>query len=451
MKKYILGLALAGVTTFTSLGQTNTYSGYFLDEFLYQYQMNPAMGNSQAFFGFPGLGNLSFGVDGNIHLSNLVYNLNGKTVLFTNPDLPDSRVKKFNSKNSLGVNLRENLINVGFKALGGYNTVGISVVENSQVSAPGSLLNMLRDGISNKTYDIKNFNVYANAYAEIALNHSRDIKQIPGLRVGGTFKFIVGLANISGQFKKAHLNLGENSWDIVSDAQIELSGKGLDWETDYNEDAHREYVNGLKADDFSLPNGYGAAIDLGATYKWKDFQFSLAFLDLGGIAWTDTKKASTNGEKEFKTDKYTFEIGGGDGTWDEIKDDISALYQLEPEKGNVKRSTMLGTTMNVGVEYELPYYRPLTFGLLNTTRLCGGYSSTEFRLSANVTPVKYVSASANLVCGTYGVGFGWLLNLSTGKGLNLFLGMDRIPGKLSKQYIPLNSNVNVNFGINIPL
>ena len=82
--------------------------------------------------------------------------------------------------------------------------------------------------------------------------------------------------------------------------------------------------------------------------------------------------------------------------------------------------------------------------------MCGGYSWTEFRLSANVMPVKYVSASANLVCGTYGVGFGWLLNVTSGKGFNLFLGMDRVPGKLTKQHVPLNSNFNVNFGINFP-
>ena len=452
MKKYILSGILASIAFSAAYAQTNAYSAYFLDNFLYRHQMNPAMGNDNNFISFPGLGNLSLGMQGDMHLSKFLYNLDGKTVLFTNPGLPDSKVKRFGEKNSLGVNMRENILAGGFKAWGGYNSISISAVANSQVSAPGSLLNMLRDGIKNDTYDIRNLMVYANSYAEIALNHSREIKQVPGLRVGASLKLLVGVANAYGKFNKAHLTLGTDSWDIVSQGDIYISGKGIDWETDYNEDAHREYVNGIKLDKFSVPNGFGASIDLGATYKWNNFNFSLAILDLGGIHWSKTKKASTNGERHFQSNDYIFEINGDDETdeWDRLKDDISAIYQLEPEKGNFSRSTMQGTTLNVGVEYELPYYNPLSFGLLNTTRMCGGYSWTEFRLSANITPVKYVSASANLVCGTFGVGFGWILNVTTGKGFNIFLGMDKVPGKLTKQYVPLNSNANFNLGINIP-
>lgn len=449
MKKYILSGALAIAGVATVFAQTNTYSGYFLDNFLYRHQMNPALGNEENFVGFPGLGNITVSTAGTVHLNKLIYPLDGKTVLFTNPNLPDNKVGKFNNSNKLGANLRENIINVGFKALGGYNTISIGAVANSNVAAPGSLLNMLRDGIKNDTYDIRDFMVYANTYAEIALNHSRDIKQVPGLRVGATFKFLVGMASAYGKFNKAHLTLGRDSWDIVSEGDVYVSAKGLDWETKYNENAHWSYVSGMNTDNFSAPNGFGAAVDLGASYKWRDFNFSLAILDLGGIAWTDTRKATTDGEQTFKSNDYFLSVSD-DGSFDQMKDDITALYQLRPVDENVKRSTMQGTTLNVGVEYELPYYRPLTFGLLNTTRMCGGYTYTEFRLSANVMPVKYVSASANLVCGTYGVGFGWLLNVTSGKGFNLFLGMDRVPGKLSKQYVPLNSNFNFNFGIDFP-
>lgn len=448
IKKYIFSGVLVFAAVSSVNAQTNTYSGYFLDNFLYQYQLNPAFGNENNFVGFPGLGNLTVETQGTVHLNKIFYPLNGKTVLFTNPDL--TNVSKFGKSNKLGGDFRANIINVGFKALGGYNTVSISAVANSSVSAPGSLLNMLREGISNDTYKINDFWMYGNSYAEIALNHSRDIKQVPGLRVGATFKFIVGMASAYGKFKKADLNLGENSWDIVSQGEVYISTKGTEWETKYNENAGWHYVSGLEADNFSAPNGYGAAFDIGATYKWKDFNFSLAILDLGGIAWTNTQKASTNGEQRFQSSDYIFTIGGGDNEFDKMKDDLAAIYQLQAVDGNYKRATMQGTTMNIGVEYELPYYRPLTFGLLNTTRMCGGYTWTEFRISANVTPVKYVSASANLVCGTYGVGFGWLVNVTSVKGIDLFLGMDRVPGKLSKQYVPLNSNFSFNFGLNFP-
>ena len=118
------------------------------------------------------------------------------------------------------------------------------------------------------------------------------------------------------------------------------------------------------------------------------------------------------------------------------------------EKSGLTRS--LRTTVNVGVEYELPYYRKLKFGLLNSTCIAGPYTWTQFRLSANVAPVKIFSATANVAYGTYGFDFGWMLNLHTQKGFNLFVGMDHTLGKLAKQGIPLNSNASLNFGINFP-
>lgn len=113
------------------------------------------------------------------------------------------------------------------------------------------------------------------------------------------------------------------------------------------------------------------------------------------------------------------------------------------------RTRALGATLNVGVDYELPYYRKLHFGLLNSTRINGKYSWTQFRLSANVAPVKVFSAGINAAVGTYGFGFGWILNLHA-RGINFFLGMDHTVGKLSKQFIPLNSNASLNLGLNFP-
>ncbi|MDE6558918.1 MAG: hypothetical protein K2K29_03420, partial [Muribaculaceae bacterium] len=69
---------------------------------------------------------------------------------------------------------------------------------------------------------------------------------------------------------------------------------------------------------------------------------------------------------------------------------------------------------------------------------------------ANVRPVDCLSASANFAAGTYGVGFGWLVNVNV-TGFNLFIGMDHTMGKLAKQFVPLNSNAELNFGINFPL
>ena len=104
LKKYILSGALVIAGLSFASAQTNTYSGYFLDNFLYRHQLNPAFGNEYNFVGFPGLGNLSVETAGTVHLNKILYPLNGKTVLFTHPDL--NNVSKFGNSNKLGANVR---------------------------------------------------------------------------------------------------------------------------------------------------------------------------------------------------------------------------------------------------------------------------------------------------------------------------------------------------------
>lgn len=325
---------------------------------------------------------------------------------------------------------------------------------NAEASVPGTLFSLLKEGISNNEYDIRNLRAHAQGYAEIAFNHSREIKQVPGLRAGAAVKFLIGVANVDAYFNDARLVLGENSWDITAQADLYASVKGLKYDHDYNDDVapRREYVSGANLDNFGALNGFGMAFDLGATYDWNDWKFSAAILDLGFISWNETQYATTGGVVNVQTSKYEFDAVGDDdeGTFDQLKGDLSAIYQLQ-DRGNIgSRTNALAATLNFGAEYEFPYYKPLHFGLLNSTRIDGHYTWTQFRLSANVRPVSIFSASANVAVGTFGWGFGWLLNLNLQKGFNFFIGMDHTMGKLAKQGLPLNSNAKVNLGIDFP-
>ncbi|MDE6310832.1 MAG: hypothetical protein K2L96_03340 [Muribaculaceae bacterium] len=454
MKQQIKNIVAAGLLAVGTCGATaqNTYSGYFLDNYLYRSEMNPAFGNETNYVGFPALGNVNVGMQGNLHLTSVLYNVNGKTSLFTNPNVSVEEVMKgIHDKNRLGAEIKLNVLNAGFKAFGGYNTVAINVRGDVNAQLPGSLFSLLKEGVSNKTYDIKNLRANAVAYGEIVLNHSRDIKQVPGLRVGGAVKFLLGYGQLDARMEEAQLVLGEDSWNIRSNALIRASVKGLKYKTDYNDDAHREYVSGMEIDGTGL-NGFGLGFDLGAEYKWQDFRFSAALLDLGFISWSNTSVASTNGLREVQTSKYEFDVNGTDDSdeWDRLKNDLTALYQMDDLGNTGGRTTALAATLNFGVEYNFPLYRPLSFGLVNSTRIQGAYTWTQFRLSANVRPVKCLSASANLAMGTYGVGFGWLVNVNTGKGFSFFCGMDHTMGKLAKQGVPLNSNAKFNIGIDFP-
>lgn len=456
--KHII-MSAAVVAGILSANAQNTYSGYFLDNYTYRYEMNPAFGNEKGFVSFPGLGNMNIAMQGTLHVTDILYKKpGGGTMLFTNPSISAKKaMSKFGNRNSIGSTDKINILSVGFKGIGGYNTITLSMNAGFNASLPGSFFSLAKEGLANKTYSINDLDASAHAYASIALNHSHDIKQVPGLRVGGTFKFLVGAGNVDARFNKADLTLGTDAWTARTNADIYASIKGLRFDHDIYEPEHggapREYVSGANLDDGFGIGGYGFGFDLGASYKWKDFTFSAALLDLGCIVWNSTQWASTNGTQTVSTDAYTFNVSNSadnsfENELDRLSDDFSRLYQLK-DMGEVSRTKALAATLNFGVNYEFPFYRKLHFGLVNSTRFDGPFTWTQFRLSANVAPVKALSADINMVAGTYGVGFGWLLNVHT-TGFNLFLGMDHTLGKLSKQMIPLNSNASLNLGINFP-
>ncbi|MDE7510233.1 MAG: hypothetical protein K2M62_08920, partial [Muribaculaceae bacterium] len=302
------------------------------------------------------------------------------------------------------------------------------------------------------TYDLSNVRALAEGYAKLQLNHQRDLGQyLPGLKAGAAFKMLFGIGSMDANLKDTYLSLQEDAWRVQTNGTVRVNMGNMYYKTKYSDVTDRNYVDGIELDGAGV-KGFGIGFDLGATYDWQDFQFSLALLDLGFISWSGTQTATTNGTRYVNTNDYTFGVTDEQykDTWnDELKPALYNLYQLQDMGETGARTRSLRTTLNWGVQYELPYYRRLHFGLVNSTRFNGPFTATDFRFSANVRPVDCFSASANFTAGTYGVGFGWLANVNV-KGFNFFIGMDRTIGKLAKQGVPLSSNGSVNIGMNFP-
>ena len=342
MKKIIRTLIFGGMVA-AAMGATaqNTTSGYFLDNYNYRYQMNPAFGNDRNFVSMPALGNLNLAVRGNLHLSSVIYNLDGRTVLFTNPGIGvDEAMKKFKNKNRIGSDIKVNILSGGWGAWGGYNTVSINARANVGAIVPKSLFSLIKEGVSNRTYDIKDVTASARGYAELAFGHSRDIKQVPGLRAGAAVKFLIGIASVDARFNEANLTLGEDAWIGQTNADIYANIGGFQYEHDTNKQG-REYVSGMNLDgDGSIgPNGFGMAFDLGANYEWRDFKFSAAALDLGWISYSNTRHASTNGTQTVNTDAFTFNANDDadnsfSSEWKRLRNQFEELYQLT-DNGNI--------------------------------------------------------------------------------------------------------------------
>lgn len=455
--KSLFAVAVLSMTS-TALTAQNLNTGYFNDGYLYRHETNPAAGNEQGYVSMPIIGNINANMNGNLGVDKVIFNVNGRTTTFLNGAInAESFLSNIKDENKINQNAKIQVFGVGFGGKESYNTIELNIRENMGVNIPGSLFQLAKEGLQNKTYEINDFNVHADAYTEIAYGHSHQINN--KLRVGAKLKLLLGIANIDANLKKAQIDLGEDAYTATVDAEVQASMKGLHYEMgerylgpDGDQTLHK-YINGADIDKSGI-SGIGFGIDLGAEYHINDnFTASFALLDLGGISWNNNMLATTNGQNSFNTDKYLFSpdkesMHSFDNEIEYLTEDIASLYELQDGGDLGSHSTSLGATMNVGLQYTPYFYDKLSFGLMNSTRF-GDYGWTEFRASANVSPVKSVSASVSLGVGTYGTSFGWLINLHP-NGINLFLAMDRTFSKLAKPGIPVSGNGSVSVGVNFP-
>ncbi len=158
---------------------------------MYRFKMNPAIGNNRGFVAFPALGNLDIALSGTAKVKDFIYNVNGRTTTFLNPQVSTSKfLNSLGSNSRLGTTINAGILSAGFKAFGGYNTVNISTRADVNLNLPKELFRLMKQGLQNDTYDISDMRANASAWAEIGLGHSRDINK--RLRIGATLKILVG-------------------------------------------------------------------------------------------------------------------------------------------------------------------------------------------------------------------------------------------------------------------
>lgn len=437
-------------------------SAYFTDDYKYRHTMNPAFGNEQGYVSLPALGNINVRTQGNFGYDAIILNnpnpYGNKTLTtFLNPHIdPATALDGFADGNNrvLG-NVGITLLSAGFKAWGGYNTIEINSKTNFGVVLPYELFEFAKN-TGNNNYNIGDISVGAMSYAEIALGHSRQLSE--KLRAGAKLKVLLGLARADVKMENVQAQLADaNQWLITANATADVSVKGFTYKQETKDYKQKpgsyQYVNDVDVDGFGL-NGFGLAVDLGASYKLNDnWSFSAALLDLGFISWSNDMQArNINGQFEFdgfhdatftKSSPNSFKNQG-----EAYADQLAEFAHLQDQGDQGGRTTGIGTTLNLGAEYTLPMYRKLSLGLLSSTRIQGEYSWTEARLSANWEPLRWLDGGMSLGVGSFGASAGWLVNIHP-KGFNFFVGMDHILGSQSKEFIPLSSKASVNVGMNI--
>lgn len=466
--KYInkyMALGLLSMCSLHAMAQ-QLNSAYFTNDYKFRHTMNPAYGNEQNYVSMPGFGNVNVSTMGNFGYEDVIFDnpmfpstSKDRLTTFMNPYISTAdALKGFNSgDNKILGDVSITVLSAGFKGFGGYNTVELNARTSFGMSMPYELFEFAKN-TGNRTYNIGNISANGQAFAELAFGHSRQINE--KLRVGAKVKLLFGAGRGDVNIDNVKADLAaDDKWTVSGHAKSEVSVKGFTYKTEekeYKEEGRGtyQYVNDVDVDGAGL-GGFGLAFDLGGVYKINnDFTVSAALLDLGFIKWSNNMVA-VNGGEEFVFNGFhdvaVNEDRGGSTLsmqGDKYSDQLADFANLQDKGDEGGRTTGIGATLNLGCEYTLPVYRKITFGVLSSTRFRGDYSWTEARVSANWTPLKWIDGGVNMAFGSYRNSFGWVLNFHP-KGYNFYVGMDHTLGKVSKEFIPLNSNAAVSVGMSV--
>ena len=455
----------------TANAQEAPRTAYFLDGYTMRHELNPAFAPERNYVSMPVLANLDVSLFSNVGLNTFLYPTKAgspyKLTTFMSPEVSASEfLGKLRENNHINATYDMALLSTGFRAFKGFNTITIGVHADMGLALPKDFFRFMKLGQTGEDthYNFKDIKANASARAEIALGHSHKVTD--KLNVGAKMKVLVGMANITGHITDMDVRLSHDVWKIKANGKVEMAaGSGLYVPTnaetgaDYKVPADADLIDWgeIDYDSFGVA-GYGLGFDFGATYQLlPDLQLSAAINDFGFMRWKHAYKGYT-GDTEWEFDGFhdiAFDSNQPgyednkldeqlDRTWGQLQDVIN----MHREGTHGKYTNMLNTTIRIGAEYKMPFYKKLTGAFLFSTYIAGCQSWTEGRFYANVKPTSWFDATVNYGASTYGNSFGWMINFHP-KGFNFFIGSDHQFFKVNPQYIPVGKAcASINLGIN---
>ena len=426
MKKSLIALGVALLCIGASAQDLKT--GYFLDNYLYGYRLNPAI-QTEAADNFIGVifGDTGIGLNSDLGLSNFLFPTdNGLVTGFNSAVSASEFLSGLKKSNKLTMDVNENIFALGHRAKDGMGfwTLECNVKSSSGLSAPFEMFEYLKAGVSTgiSRYTISDINFTSKNYYELALGYSRKIGD--RLKVGATVKGLVGMGYLD-------VNVSSLTIDTRTSPQI-ASGNGtmtaafpmIDIPVD--SDGYMDFSE-IKSGSNGF-SGLGAAVDLGVEYEVFDgLTVSAAALDLGAMAW----KKSLYGE----LGDYSFYILENET----IGDNLADMLRFKSESAKGMELDMLCPQVNFGARYVLPFAQKVSLGALYSFRFGSSiYSHADFRAGVTYTPSRVISLTTNLGINNYGTCVGAALNLNAGP-VNFFAGIDGVFINVTPQFVPINA------------
>jgi len=427
---YAAALLFAGTTVIAQ----DFRSGYFLDNFTYGYRLNPSLQPEDTKILFGGLiSNIEISPEVNVGVGDFVFVNNGKVVTGLNSAIPATTFPgKLPDRTQENIRINENILSIGWRSQKNesvFNTLEVNLRATESGVLPRTLFEFLKKGGKGNTYNITDMNVRAYGWVEIAYGYSIKNERWD---FGGRLKLLIGITSINANIDNMTVAIGNDKTTV--------SGVG----TLYSADSFVKFSStsdgtiNLKTEKGNMkPGGFGAALDLGATWHNDNgLSVSFGFTDLGFLGWNKDGTHASFNSGSVVIDQKT------------LKDDITKIFAFKKDGEQGGGQSMIPMTANAGIRYHMPFYQGLSVGALGTYRIDGKYSWYEGRAAVTLTPVKQVSINGSYALTSFGSTFGAALSFKV-PGANLFVGMDSLPKSITMQGIPVEKvgAMTVNAGL----
>lgn len=453
MKKIFAIAALLVSFSAASSAQEAANSSYFLDGYAFRHEYNPAFVSARSYFALPVLGSVNASLNSNMGISTFLYPYNGQLATFMHPSVSaESFMKHLSSNNNIGAGVSTKILSMGiWGKKGGFTTIGLDLKANAAVNLPKELFQFMKEPGKAQSYDISNLGARMRSRLELSLGHSRKIGE--RINVGAKVKFLIGIASADVNIDKMNIKMSGDQWSVTSQGSARISsGKGL-ITIDNNEAGQLDYgtlgldpmeaysKNGVNG----IVGGYGASIDLGATYEILDgLTVSAAVLDLGFISWNSSIYAETD---ESSWTFSGFENVNPDTDFNEqlstITDSFKDMIVMRKisDKG---KAEALAARVNIGLEYKMPFWKGMSVGALYSGKYQGAYTFNEGRVALNFAFGNVLALSGSYAISNFGHSAGAALNLHC-RALSFYVATDALFWNVTAPVVQFG-----NFGIGLP-
>ena len=410
----------------------------------YTYRINPsATPETKFFIGLPMLGHQNVQITNRISSVNNLFVKNAQDSLVLNTS--ESFYNAMGEKTYIGVDVTNQIFAFGFKAKNSYINFDISNRLVSEVGFGSDLFKFIAQGnggsLLGQRAGFDGLGASLMSYIEYGLGYSREIN--PNVSIGGRFKLLSGLANLSGTNTSFGITTDSVNYNLTFDGQADIKSSNT---VIFTDSAYMSNIDPMRLAKMAYNfSNFGMSFDFGTTIKLSEkLTANASVIDLGFINWK-------TGVSNYSVEKFTYSFKGLDlnsllsdssDIAKEITDSLTSIFKV----GNSTKSysTGLPTKIYLGGSYNWNNYLStgLTFynEFYNSSYRAGVVLSSTFSLrhwlGATLNYGIYSRSSANVGFGLRIRGFYVLtdnlvalLNYQAVKAASVCFGFNLVIGK----------------------